>query len=291
MPESAPAVRPAIPPVLWAVAVLAYVPVVVLLVLLAVQLQDTRGAVDGRLATAVSQLRDATLPLARAAEPAARQAVEDRPATRRLTAQALPLVRDLRQTGAARQLQLVGALATDLGAHDAGTQLARAGALSTDLLGHRAGENIQRSGALATNLLGADAGRQLQRAGDLSRTLLGADVGKAVSSAERLTTMLGGASLPATASSLRETTDELNRGTRLARLMERLTAVIGQMKVLQFVPKATRAADAVTNEIVPIARRVVALQEETLQVTRDTNRRATNIDRKLGGDLLVPPVP
>jgi hypothetical protein len=103
--------------------------------------------------------------------------------------------------------------------------------------------------------------------------------------------MLGDASLPATAASLKDATDELNRGTRLARLLERLTAVVGQAKVLQFVPKATKAAESVVGELTPIGRRVVQLLEETLALTRDTNRRTTNIDRKFGGDLVVPPVP
>lgn len=166
-----------------------------------------------------------------------------------------------------------------------------------------AGRQLERAGALSTNLLRVDAGRQIERSGDLADALLGADVGGTVSTVKRLSAMLGDAdlpatatalrdaSLPATAASLRETTDELNRGTRLARLMYRLTAVTGEAEALEFVPKATKAAESVTGELVPIARRILQLQEETIVLTRDTNRRTTNIDRKLGGDLLVPPVP
>lgn len=296
VPHDPPRVRPTIPPVLWVVGVLAYVPVIVVLVLLALQLEDTRGTVDGRLAVAVGQLRDSNLPLAR-------EARADRPAAKRLTAESLPLVRDLSESDAGRQLGLVGALAADLGNRDAGTQLERSGALSTNLLGVDAGKQLARSGALSSNLLRVDPGRQLARSGDLADALLGADIGGTVSTVRRLTALLGDAdlpataaglrdaSLPATARSLRETTDELNRGTRLARLIPRLTAVAGEAKTLEFVPKATRAAESVTRELVPIARRILQLQEQTLELTRDTNRRTTNIDRKLGGDLLVPPVP
>lgn len=237
------------------------------------QLEDSRTTVDGRLAVSVDRLRDATLPLAAVVRPVAEAATADRPAATKLTARSLaltdqvtPLARQLRAAGAGRQLQLTGTLASDLSARRAGTQL-------------------QKAGALSDNLLGVDAGRQIQRSGQLASTLLGNDVGGTLRDVKTLTSLLQETKLPATARSITETTDELNRGTRLARLMERLTSVLGQAKTLRFVPKATAAADAVTARIVPLIERGIAMLSETLAVTKDTGRHAASLDRKLGGEL------
>lgn len=276
MPLPPPAVRPSIPRAWWAVAVAAYLPVLIALVVLVVLLEDSRSTVDGRLATAVGRLEKATLPLAEAATPVARAATADRADAQRLTARSLaltrqvtPLARDLRSAAPARQLRLVGALATDLTQSGAGRQLQKAGALSDELVGN-------------------DAGTQIRRSGDLARTLLDAGVGGLVGDVRRTTSLLTGANLPTTAASLSKVTDELGRGTRLRRLLVRLTAVLGQAQTLAFVPKATAAADSVTGRLVPLVERGIAMLSETLVVAQDTNRHAANLDRKLGGDLPLP---
>ncbi|WP_026911074.1 hypothetical protein [Patulibacter minatonensis] len=86
-------VRPSLPRWVLAVGVLAYAPLIIVLVILVLQLQDTRTTVDGRLATAVGRLERATLPLAGAVTPAARAATADRPAAQRLTTRGISLLR------------------------------------------------------------------------------------------------------------------------------------------------------------------------------------------------------
>lgn len=261
---------------MWVVGVAAYLPVVAILVALVVLLQDARTTVDGPIAGRSRQLRDATLPLAEAATPVARAATADRPdalrVTRRtlaLTAQVTPLARDLRASGAGRQLRLAGTLAADLTTKDAGVQL-------------------QKAGALSDELVSADAGTQLRRSGALASTLLGGDVGGVLDDVRGLAALPGNADLAGTARSLAETTDELNRGTRLQRLLVRLTQVVGQAQQLRFVPKATAAAESVTGRIEPLLEEGVRMQRELIVLTRDTNRHAANLDRKLGGDLPLP---
>lgn len=276
MPSPAPSVRLSLPRWLWIVVVAGYLPVLGLLVVLVVLLEDSRQTTDGRLAVSVERLERATLPLATEVTPAARAANADRPAARRLSARTLeltrqvtPLARDLRVAQPGRQLQTIATLATDLSARDAGTQL-------------------QKAGALSDNLLSVNAGGQIRRSGQLADTLLGAGVGGAVGDVRRLSTLLASSNLPATARSVKATADELGRGTRLARLLERLTFVVGQAKALRTVPKVTVAADAVTGRIVPLIERGVAMLAETLTIVRETNRHAANLDRKLGGDLPLP---
>lgn len=258
------------------VAVAAYLPVLVVLVVLVLQLQDTRTTVDGPLATAVGRLERATLPLADAVTPVARAATADRPAARDLTSKSLtladglaPLVRELGAAQPGRQLRLTGALAGDLARRDAGAQLQRAGALSEDLLA-------------------VGPGRQLQRSGRLASTLLDAGVGDVVGDVRSLTRQFGAAELPRAAASLTRTADELNRGTRLRRLLVRLTAVLGQARSLDLVPSVDRAADAVTGRLLPLVERGIAMLATTVELTRDTNRHAANLDRKFGGDLPLP---
>lgn len=264
---------------MWVVAVAAYAPVLTALVLLVLQLEDSRTTVDGKLATAVGRPERATLPLADAATPVAGAATADRPAAQRLTAKSValadvlaPLASDIERAKPGRQLQLVGALASDLESHGAGTQL-------------------QKAGALSDNLLGVDAGGQIQRSGDQATTFLGAGVGGAVRDVQALTRAIDATDLPRTARSLTATADELNRGTRLRRMLVRLTAVLGQAQRVHLVPSVDAAADAVTARLVPLVERGVAMLASTLDVARDTNGHAANLDRKPGGDLPLPGSP
>jgi len=276
MPEPAPTVRPSLPRWVWVVGAAAYAPVLALLVILALQVEDTRTTVDGRLATAVGRLERATLPLADEVTPAARAANADRPAAKRLTttslalaAQLAPVVRELGDARPGRQLGLVGALASDLSDRGAGTQL-------------------QKAGALSDNLLRVDAGREIRRSGTLATTLLGAGVGDAVGDVRALTDAVRDADLPATAGSLTRVTDELGRGTRLERLMVRLTALLGQAQTLGVVPSVDAASDAVTGRLLPLVERGIAMLATTMELTRDTNGHAASLDRKLGGELPAP---
>ena len=283
MASDAPAVRPALPRWFWLLAVGAYVPIVVVLILLALQLEDTRSTVDDRLATSVGRLERATLPLADAVTPAARAANADRPEAKRLTGASLALAKQL------------GPIAKELGDARPGERLRRIEATTTDLARHGAGTQLQKSGALSDNLLSVDAGRQIQRSGALSTTLLGAGVGAMVRDLRALSGQFAATDLRGTAQAVSATADELNRGTRLRRLLQRMTRVFGQAEQRDVVPSVDAASEAVTRRLVPLVeqgiallRENVAITRDTNAVTRDTNRHAANLDRKLGGDLPLP---
>ena len=90
-------------------------------------------------------------------------------------------------------------------------------------------------------------------------------------------------------------TDELTTQDRLRRFLVRGTSIFGQVRAMDTVPKLTAAAQAVRTRVVPYLEKIVALLTETQalnrdtrDIARDTNRHVVSLDRKLGGELPVP---
>ncbi|CAB4916305.1 unannotated protein [freshwater metagenome] len=256
--------RLVVPRHVWVVgAVVALVALVVAAIVIA-QLEDTRRSIDQQVAERLSRVDRSTDAIEGATVPVLRDAERDRTAAKRLTGlstllaqQATPLARDLRR-------------------RDAGTQL-------------------QKAGALSDNLVGVDAGAQITRSADLARTLLGADVGSTVRDVDRLAATLQGAGLPGLSTAVTGVTDELTTQDRLRRFLVRGTSIFGQVRAMDTVPKLTAAAQAVRTRVVPYLEKIVALLTETQalnrdtrDIARDTNRHVVSLDRKLGGELPVP---
>lgn len=282
-PTAAPAVRLAVPRHVWVAGAVVAVVALVVAAIVIVQLDRTRRSLDDQVAERLARVERSTDAIEGAAAPVLRDARTDRTAARRLTGlstllaqQATPLARDLRRS-------------------DTGGQLERVGALARDLEGHAAGTQLDKAGDLSDNLLGVDAGAQITRSADLARTLLGSDVGSTVRDVNRLATTLQDAKLSGLSTAVTGITDELSTQDRLRRFLVRGTSIFGQARSMQLVPTLTAAAESVRGQIVPYLERIVALLTETKalnrdtrDVARDTNRHVVNLDRKLGGDLPLP---
>jgi hypothetical protein len=281
----------------WLFAGAGWLTVVAMLGVQLGMLEDQRSTVDNQLEVAVTQLREVQ-PLIRAAKPVVAEADADRPAARRLTRRSLalteeatPLLRELRATGAARQLASAGGLAASLQDADAAGSLTATRRLADSLLAADAGRSLEAARRLSNSLLGADAGRSLATVRALSAVLLDADVGAATVGVRRMASLVDGAlasvDVPGTAASLKRVTDELSRRDRLRTLLVRSTRVLGQVEATQMVPKVSAAADVVPR-LQALLERSLAVQEELLVIGRDTNRHAASLDRKLGGEVPVP---
>src|SRR4051794_30784277 len=95
---------------------------------------------------------------------------------------------------------------------------------------------------LAKDLRDARVDEVAREVGALSRTLLTADIGSV--------------------------TNELLTQDRLRRLLVRSTSVLGEVRTRDLVAKSAAAAEAVPEEIVPVLKRTLALQQELLMTQK-----------------------
>lgn len=173
-------------------------------------------------------------------------------------------------------------------------------------LAERAQELTRRAGPLIDDLGDAQIDENLRAAGALAASLLDADVGDATRAGRTLAVEVLRADLPRMAEYVNAAASELLYKHRLRRLLVRGTTVLGQMRDLDFVEEATRAAKLAPDQFA-VLRRSMRIQEETLAiqreslatirdtlaVARETERHAESLDNKTGGsaasDGTVPP--